>query len=120
MTQQVTLHLLATEQVQVGRYDKRDETLSWYEVRLDGTPIGGVARQMITRERRTPGRRYVNARWQSPGWTYSKRSGRYAGGFQCSGRRDGVERLLGDAGVGWSDRDRLAKAAKVARTKDAS
>lgn len=39
-----------------------------FDVYLLGTFIGKVRRSMATRERRTPGRTYVNARWQSPAW----------------------------------------------------
>lgn len=42
-----------------------------WEVYLDGTMIGSIRYGLITRERRTPGRTYVNARWSSPGWTYA-------------------------------------------------
>lgn len=63
-----------------------------YEVRHDGEVIGYVKRSMLTRERRSPGLRYVHARWQSPGWQYGReKHGRM---IECSSAKDGAERLV--------------------------
>jgi hypothetical protein len=64
-----------------------------YRVEVDGVVIGYVYRQQFTRERRTPGRRYVNRRWQSPGWTFTVREGEF-GRWEVSNRAEGVRRLL--------------------------
>lgn len=54
--------------------------------------IGYIAHDLLTRERRTPGRCYVNARWQSPGWTYRTSRNSYA--FETSSRVEAVRALL--------------------------
>lgn len=41
-----------------------------WRVDVDGKPVGFVYYEMVTHERRTEGRRYVNDRWDSPGWTH--------------------------------------------------
>lgn len=91
----------------------RDVRLATYRVMLDGQEIGRVRRAMLTRERRTPGRRYVDARWQSPGWLYEE-SGR-ARGWECASRRDGIEQLLRDHGLSWSQAETLAATVRTAR-----
>ena len=42
-----------------------------WRVDVDGEPVGFVYYEMVTHERRTDGRRYVNDRWDSPGWTHT-------------------------------------------------
>lgn len=75
----------------VGR-DRRTVTVGRvWEVRDDGRLIGYVKYDMITRERRTPGRTYVNARWESPGWL---RSESRFGGLEKRSRREAVESLV--------------------------
>lgn len=39
-----------------------------WDVIFGGEVIGHIEYRMFTRERRTPGKRYVNARWEVPGW----------------------------------------------------
>jgi len=85
-----------------------------YEVLLDGEVIGEVEREMMTRETRTAGRRYVNSRWRSPGWTYRGANGRWSG-LECYSRRGGVERLPRERGLRWPEDERLARAAEVRR-----
>lgn len=65
-----------------------------YEVKdAEGNVLGYVTRKMFTRERKVAGRRYVTARWESPGWGVSTdRNGRY---FEVASKRDGVEDLIG-------------------------
>lgn len=41
-----------------------------WEVRTDeGDVMGTLIYRMMTRERKTQGKMYVDARWQSPGWS---------------------------------------------------
>jgi len=87
--------------------------LSGCDVLLDGVRLGRVARVPIERERRTPGRRYVNARWYSPGWKCYPADGSWAP--EAQSRRDGVERLLEDAGVPY--REALDLAATTAHVR---
>lgn len=49
-----------------------------YRVTVDGQHIGWVFGVIVTIERRTPGRRYVNARWESrrPRWLWRTMDGR--------------------------------------------
>lgn len=63
-----------------------------WEVSIDGEVIGYVVYRMLTREQRTPGRRYVNRRWQSPGWEYRENS--YWRGFEAYSKKDAIERLV--------------------------
>lgn len=67
-----------------------------FEVRADdeqGQVLGVVERRMLTRERKIPGRRYVEARWESPGWvTYGPNSlGSKA--MECFTKREGISAL---------------------------
>lgn len=53
----------------------------------EGVKIGQVYKQTYTRERRTPGRRYVDRRWTSPPrWTFT-------GGGECDTRKEAVAKL---------------------------
>lgn len=119
MTQ--TTHTLELRLVKTGTATYKRETISLpeYEVVLNGTAIGRVYRAMLTRERRTPGRTYVNARWYSPGWRYNSSDQRHWGsrGFEATSRRDGIERLVREASptLTWSEVEALAATAKVAR-----
>lgn len=66
-----------------------------FTVALDGEIIGTVERAMVTRESRTPGKRYVNARWYSPGWLYRIGPvGESRRGIESSTKREGIERLV--------------------------
>lgn len=47
---------------------KRIRVNRLWVVKKDGKVIGAIRYVMITREQRTPGRRYVNSRWESPGF----------------------------------------------------
>lgn len=54
--------------------EKRSITINRvFHVIFDGRVIGSIAYKMFTRESRSKGARYVNARWSSPGWTYTTR-----------------------------------------------
>lgn len=67
----LTLHSTGRT-VKVGRYPTRDVLLKTYNVTdAEGNLIGRVSLDMATFEQRTPGRMYVNSRWQSPRWFYS-------------------------------------------------
>lgn len=51
--------------------EKRSVTVGReWDVFRGGVRLGAVRYEMVTRERRSPGLRYVHARWQSPGWRY--------------------------------------------------
>ena len=71
----------------------------WHVI-YNGTIIGSVIYKLITRELRTPGRTYVNARWQSPGWAYRNGEARSAYDFhrplECYSKKDAVERIIRD------------------------
>jgi hypothetical protein len=56
--------------------------------------IGGVKRELATFEQRTPGRVYVNKRWESPRWYpyVLGHTGRRP--FYCETRKEAAERLL--------------------------
>lgn len=94
-------------------YKRAPITLTEYDVLLNGVVLGRVGKAMITRERKTPGKRYVNARWYSPGWHYCHHRGRY---FECASRRDGIERLLHDAGLTYREAEDLSHTAKLRRS----
>lgn len=100
------------ELVKVGSeeatYKRKPVTLTEYQVLLDGQVIGRVRRALLTRERRTKGRTYVDARWQSPGWVYTREDRRYGRAWDALSRKNGVERLLMDSGLGWSEAEKLA------------
>lgn len=64
-----------------------------YDIMLDGVLVGRVMRVMMTREQRTPGKRYVNRRWQSPGWTFTLGSS-FSGGWEQSTRGEAIGRVL--------------------------
>lgn len=42
-----------------------------WEVRDGERVVGSITYDLITREQRTPGKMYVNSRWQSPGWRWN-------------------------------------------------
>lgn len=77
-----------------NRYgDARNVTIDRvWEVILLGEVIGHIRYAMITRERRTPGRRYVNARWQSPGWEY--KTPEYHRWWEGYTKRESIERVV--------------------------
>jgi hypothetical protein len=73
---------------------------------------------MVTRERRTPGRRYVDARWESPGWLYTSGATRYASrSYDASSRKDGIERLIREAvpEIPWNESEALADSVRNVR-----
>ena len=91
--------------------EKKNVRLATFDVVLDGEVIGQVARRMLTRERRTPGRRYVDARWTSPGWVYIEK-GQWRS-REVGSRREGVEHLLRYvAKLPWPDAEDLSRTAK--------
>lgn len=62
------------EEVTFGRRKKQTRVLKAYEVSdaNSGAKIGVVFEKLTSFESRTPGRRWVNYRWESPRWYYSK------------------------------------------------
>jgi hypothetical protein len=84
--------------IEVGRWEKRTVKVGReWRVEVDGVHVGDVRYALITRERRTPGKRYVNARWQSPGWQYRGAGGHYGHWFEGYTKKECVERLVRDA-----------------------
>lgn len=63
-----------------------------WEVSLEGKVIGTVVYRLFSRERRTPGRTYVNARWNSPGWGY--RADLLSPTIEAYSKKDAVEKIL--------------------------
>ena len=56
-----------------GRLSYRRQTITIdrkWDVFLGDELIGRIEHRMFTRETRSKGKRYVNSRWQSPGWAY--------------------------------------------------
>lgn len=78
------------------RYSRRTVTIDReWEVILDGEVIGWIQYRLLTREQRTPGRMYVNRRWQTPGWEYRTRS-RWSRGLEVSSKKNAIERIIRD------------------------
>lgn len=65
-----------------------------WDVFLDDEKIGSIRYHMLTRERKTPGRMYVNSRWESPGWTWHPLGGGGWRGFELDSRKWCVEALV--------------------------
>lgn len=89
----------AGEPVQIGRRVGRARTVMInrvYELSYEGEVIGYAQRRLVTREQRTPGRRYVNRRWESPAWLACDGPGRYERGFEKLSRKDVAYSLLFD------------------------
>lgn len=60
----------------------------------DGEVVGYVSRRLVNRERRTPGKRYVDARWRVAAWGWSlDQYGRFR---EVPSKAAGVEGLLRD------------------------
>jgi hypothetical protein len=80
--------------VRYGRRRRVERKLKAYDVILDGIIIGSVCERMVTFESRTPGRVYVNYRWESPRWFAEQlgENSRYRGGSET--RKGAVEGLL--------------------------
>jgi len=56
-------------EVTYGRRRRITRKLKSYDViGPDGQHLGIIAEEMMTFEQRTPGRMYVNSRWESPRW----------------------------------------------------
>lgn len=83
-------------EVVYGRRRRITRKLKSYEVRgPDDTPLGVVAEELATFEQRTPGRVYVNYRWQSPRWYFyqnADRTGRCK--YPRETRKAAIEDLL--------------------------
>ena len=63
-----------------------------WEVSLGGEVIGYIHYRLLTREQRTPGKRYVNSRWRSPGWTTSDTM--HGRNVEAYSKKDAIERLV--------------------------
>lgn len=115
MTEQSRVTLVRTDDGRkhtvFGRRDRKEVTLPAYDVYLDGVPIGSVARAKVTREQRTPGRRYVNARWQGVAWRISGIDA-LSRSREVYSRTDGIRSLIEQyGGVPWSAARDLARTA---------
>lgn len=87
-----------------GRHSYRMKTVTidreWDVFLSDGEFIGTMRYAMLTRERRSGNRTYVDARWSSPGWEYNaptrtgdRSFGNYFEGYSKGGA---IERLIRD------------------------
>lgn len=72
-----------------------------WDVFFEGEYVGSVQYSMLTRERRSGQRTYVNSRWHSPGWTstYPRHDGSrsYLRGAESPSRSYAIVRLVLDA-----------------------
>ena len=59
-----------SETATFGRRHRQTRTLKGYKVLIGDLELGTVQERLTTFEQRTPGRRYVNYRWESPRWYY--------------------------------------------------
>lgn len=86
--------------VRHGKRRRQETTLKDYNVLApDGSIIGVVMLKMQTFEQKTPGRVYVNSRWESPRWFRALGDSPYGGGRYWSyfeTRKQAVEALLHD------------------------
>jgi uncharacterized protein YqjF (DUF2071 family) len=91
-----------------SRYgEKRNVTIN-REYRVEdgaGNFLGKIRYVMVTHERRTPGKRYVNARWQSPGWQFQTASGRGVYWRDSDTKKWALEMIESDARrqLAWAD-----------------
>ncbi|AXQ68813.1 hypothetical protein HOU00_gp312 [Caulobacter phage CcrPW] len=79
-----------------GRRKRQRRRLNAYDIIHDGVVIGTVRERLVTFENRSPGKMYVNYRWQNPRW-FAERLGqnpRYRGGSET--RKMEVEGFLRD------------------------
>lgn len=67
-----------------------------WEVRFNGEAIGIIVYEMVTHEQRTPGRRYVNSRWQVPAYRYSREVKRYGRKSEAHSRAWAVSSIIDD------------------------
>lgn len=70
-----------------------------YRVTVDGVVVGWVFSTPVTVERRSPGARYVSARWTSsrPGWLWRTTDGRELSiRLSCSTRANAVRNLISE------------------------
>lgn len=108
-----TLELVKVK-VDSARHKGKDIPLPSYDVLLDGEKIGQVRRAMITHERQTRGNRYVNARWQSPGWRYQVATSPTS--WEAFSRTQGIERILAwRTEVNYAEAKNLAATVRTAR-----
>lgn len=70
-----------------------------YRCMVDGHQAGFIRYMMLTRERSTPGKRYVNSRWSSPGWAADENL--HGRAFECDSLKHGAERTARDHRRGW-------------------
>ena len=95
MTEEAALTLVNEGRpVEIGRPGRRRTVKvgrTW-RVDLAGECIGFLHYRMITRERRTGQRVYVDARWESPGWMVSRTE--HERGVEQYSRKDAVAFLV--------------------------
>jgi hypothetical protein len=86
------------KEVRYGRRTRVARKLKSYDVLApNGTHLGIVAEEMTTFEHTTPGRMYVNRRWESPRWYFWQGADRWNSqkrGVWRETRRAVVEDLL--------------------------
>lgn len=67
-----------------------------WHVMLGMEIIGTVRYEMVTHEQRTPGRRYVNKRWQVPAYRWSMGDKRYGRALEADSRKWAVDSIIRD------------------------
>lgn len=81
----------------IGRLEKRVVRVGRvWEASVGGEVIGFVHYRLVTRERRTPGKQYVNARWHSPGWVAGDDRFSAPSWHEKFSRKDVLESLVRD------------------------
>lgn len=65
-----------------------------WDVLLGDEVIGTLEYRMFTREDRTPGRMYVNSRWESPGWGYTEGARHTGPQWEARSKKDALERIV--------------------------
>ena len=72
-----------------------------WQVLYNGEVIGGIRHDMMTRERRIPGRMYVESRWESPGWQRTAKDpaehwNAFHRALESSSRKSAIESIVWD------------------------
>jgi hypothetical protein len=72
-----------------------------YEVRRGDEVLGYIEYKMATREQRTPGKMYVNRRWQSPAWFDRANDGsaNYWRSYESTSKTQAIRNILRAHGI---------------------
>lgn len=97
MSEDVTVTVTLVREGAIEKVKGRERRVGQvYEIALDGERLGFAHYRMLTRERSTPGRQYVSARWHSPGWVTSDEADDAPSYREQPSRKAVIESLLGD------------------------